>query len=148
MAEAWVSLLFSERRLDCTPREQQQSLCEAQTLWQPLVQWSVPAAGTRNKSDSYLHHCSKKPLLNNANSITEPPCKSIHGPNVGDEQVLWVCGLPAHFGIKVQASWLQTPLFHDGLWRSLRVVVNVVKEDQQLVSMKEVAVLRQDIASG
>ena len=76
--------------------------------------------------NKYLQHARDDPVLNNANSIPESSCKGVHGSDVSDEQVLQVCGLPAHFSIKVQASWLQAALFNDGLeeirrWRITRI---------------------------
>lgn len=67
------------------------------------------------KLTKYLQHMRDDPILNNANSISESSCEGVHGSDVSDEQVLQVCGPPAHFSIKVQASWLQATLFNDGL---------------------------------
>ena len=64
---------------------------------------------------TYLHHASHEPVLKNADRISESSCEGVHGPDVSDEQVLQVCGLSAHLGVKVQASWLQAALFDDGL---------------------------------
>lgn len=66
---------------------------------------------------TYLQHASHYSVLHDAYGISKSSCKSIHGSDVSDKQVLEVRGLSAYLCIKVQTSWLQATLFNYSLWQ-------------------------------
>lgn len=94
---------------------------------------------------THLHHTGHDSVLNNADSIPQTPGKGVHGRDVSNEQVLHVCGLPAHLGVKVQPPRLQAALFDDGLLHTRRrhtdLIFMVYANDDEPTFMTKVVFL-------
>lgn len=69
----------------------------------------------------YLHHAGNNPFLHDPDSVPQTAGKSVHGSDVGNKQVLQVCGLSTHLGVKVQTSRLQATLLNNSLRQTYEI---------------------------